>query len=486
MRNIRTPAAGEKPSPNNLSKYRWHDLPPLTPELERELLARAKAELARAVLTRKQAGDTSAADELIAHLHRHVRSFCAKWQYISPDLFNDAMGAGLNGLAEAIDRFDLSRPERLKTYATPWIKKYIREEVKRICRPGGGETRCDRWVAAHPDATIDEICAAGFERHDAEQAFWRRHHCHFQELQEQDGVGPSKSEKWVSADVQVNRRFSADHLAVLQVVGEICLNNAWKCALTPVQLGTRAGGVKPESVRAALRRAVKCGLIVIRNKVIFLADTVRHVLERPDEVELPAKATELRGNADQQADGMRPSGYANADKQANAMSLSGKGPKLKGELMKVETGLSSGEAVKVMTSVIPVDNEFSQKPADKDEPAEQVTRRRKNGKVVIILSEKSRSRSKDEDAPVMGAQWAEPAVYMNADAKQSARDQANALVASFVATGGTITKCVYGAKSTKIAKRSRCARPVTSIVEFKPRSRKAGPVSIEQRLNLAA
>src|SRR5262249_22921734 len=83
---------------------------------------------------------------------------------------------GTVGFLEAVQRFNLRRNRgRLSTYADHWIRKRVREAVKDWSKEGAaGETRQDRWLYSHPNATAEEIVAAiGGELVDAERAIAR-------------------------------------------------------------------------------------------------------------------------------------------------------------------------------------------------------------------------------------------------------------------------------------------------------------------------
>jgi DNA-directed RNA polymerase specialized sigma subunit len=76
-----------------------------------------------------------------------------------------------------------------------------------------------------------------------------------------------------------------DQIAVLRIIADVCLNklNNGKCALTPEQLGERAGGVPLARVNKTLQwaQAQDNGLIEIRDDVIFLSKAIEEALKEP-------------------------------------------------------------------------------------------------------------------------------------------------------------------------------------------------------------
>jgi hypothetical protein len=111
------------------------------------------------LVRRAQAGDDLARTRLLQFHHRCVLKIAgAKYHGLA---FQDRVAAGMLGLNIAIDRFDLNRNCRLRTYAWSYIHKEISEAAKEWCRCGQvGETRADRWLYSHPSATPEEVVAA--------------------------------------------------------------------------------------------------------------------------------------------------------------------------------------------------------------------------------------------------------------------------------------------------------------------------------------
>ena len=148
-----------EPTPNNLTLYRWRD-PILGPDEERDLIRWA------------QAGDARAKNVLTTRFHRAVLKIAAEFSGPSRD---DLVAAGMIGLADAIARFDLRRNTRLSAFAIALIRYSVSKEVKEWRRRAqSGETRADRWVYSHRDATPEQVVAkVGCSLKDAKEALQR-------------------------------------------------------------------------------------------------------------------------------------------------------------------------------------------------------------------------------------------------------------------------------------------------------------------------
>jgi len=140
---------------NDLSRYRWQS-PSLDLAEERDLLRKAKA------------GDRRAMEKLLQSFHRLVLSIAGK----SHGDRDDIIAAGVLGLMEAIQAFDLRHSARFSTIAKPYIQKRMREELKQDVRHGmRGETRADKWLWGNPGAAVEEIVkATGCSQKAAEEA----------------------------------------------------------------------------------------------------------------------------------------------------------------------------------------------------------------------------------------------------------------------------------------------------------------------------
>ena len=144
---------------NDLSRRRWRG-PVLSPDEERDLIRLA------------QSGDGRAKDRLVKSFHRQVLKIAGK--YFGP-AHSDLMAAGMLGFSEAIARFDLRCSRRLSTYAAPWIRKHVLLAVQHWSKDGdSSDTRADRYLFAHPNASVEEIVrAVGGSPKAAQAAIWR-------------------------------------------------------------------------------------------------------------------------------------------------------------------------------------------------------------------------------------------------------------------------------------------------------------------------
>jgi hypothetical protein len=131
----------------NLDCYRWYG-PILSHDEERDLIRRV------------QAGDKQAEERLVRCFGRTVLKIAGEFYGPTRD---DLAAAGFNGLLQAIRRFELSRTNGLKAYATPWIRKFIDAETRgkyidpKTGRLSGRETRADRILHANPDFTAEQL-----------------------------------------------------------------------------------------------------------------------------------------------------------------------------------------------------------------------------------------------------------------------------------------------------------------------------------------
>ncbi len=116
-----------------------------------------------------RAGDKLAGDRLAQSLLWLVRGIAGNQKkggkplygraFYGPS-FDERVAAGLAGLQEAINKYDFSRNTRLSTYARWRIMKSIGEECQRWRYRGmGGQTRADKYLFSHSDATAEEVAA---------------------------------------------------------------------------------------------------------------------------------------------------------------------------------------------------------------------------------------------------------------------------------------------------------------------------------------
>jgi RNA polymerase sigma factor (sigma-70 family) len=163
-RGLPKKSCAAEPKHSDLSRRRWHTPFPDRRE-QRQLIRDAKA------------GDERAKDKLLEAFHRLVLRIANEH---SGPVFEDLVSAGFAGLWVAITRFNENRGNGLEAYAPSWIKKYIRDEIKKWRREGqSGETGQDRYVYSNPYAAADEIVAAvGGTEGDANLAILRLHAGH--------------------------------------------------------------------------------------------------------------------------------------------------------------------------------------------------------------------------------------------------------------------------------------------------------------------
>ena len=88
-----------------------------------------------ALVQKVKRGDTAARDKLIEHTMYLVISIARDYTQTRPHLFEDAVGCGFQGLAKAVDKFDLRKGCLLSTYATWWIRQSIARPLNNLNRP---------------------------------------------------------------------------------------------------------------------------------------------------------------------------------------------------------------------------------------------------------------------------------------------------------------------------------------------------------------
>lgn len=92
--------------------------PVLTPEEEKDLIAKAKS------------GDEKAFEKIIISNQKLVVKEALKY-YFKEDNFLDLVNEGNKGLIEALKRFDLTRQNRFYTYAMWWVRSEIRRYLSK-------------------------------------------------------------------------------------------------------------------------------------------------------------------------------------------------------------------------------------------------------------------------------------------------------------------------------------------------------------------
>jgi hypothetical protein len=162
-RSVRISILGKKkkhedPTPNNLSAYRWR-IPLPSPERAAELVRRARE------------GDQEAARELVtiyhaviigcARKHRISYRFDRRGKEHTNSAFDDLIGRGFEALWQAVLSYKPSLGVPFDAYARRCISGQLSEESKAFVKRGlTRETRLDRWLFSHPNATPSQLVAA--------------------------------------------------------------------------------------------------------------------------------------------------------------------------------------------------------------------------------------------------------------------------------------------------------------------------------------
>jgi hypothetical protein len=162
------------PTPNNLSEYRWrHPLPDA--ERDAELVRLAKA------------GDPKAAREIVTNYHRYIVGRASKNRVTyrvrkkhkatgtvkehTNGAFDDLIGRGFEALWRAVLTYDESKGP-FHAYARRCISGQISKEASDFVKRGSvGETRIERWLFAHSNATPGELVAA-FKKRGTDIDLW--------------------------------------------------------------------------------------------------------------------------------------------------------------------------------------------------------------------------------------------------------------------------------------------------------------------------
>jgi DNA-directed RNA polymerase specialized sigma subunit len=116
-----------------------------------------------------RAGDKSAGNGLIESLLWLVRGIAGNQKergklkygraFYGPS-YDDKVAAGVSGLRDAIEKYDLRHNTRLSTYAVHWIMKAIGAECELWRYRGmGGQTRADRVLFSDTKLTAEELAA---------------------------------------------------------------------------------------------------------------------------------------------------------------------------------------------------------------------------------------------------------------------------------------------------------------------------------------
>jgi RNA polymerase sigma factor (sigma-70 family) len=150
-------------NPNNLTKWRWR-APILLPGEVADLLRATKG---------PEPAASAAKNTLFKAFHRLVLKEAKR--YCRDDGRNDDLiAAGMLGLAEAIDRFNLNRNNGFAAYALPYIRKRLKDASKAFNRNGwAGETRLQRLVYGDRDVTPErasEVMGRPVDQDEIERA----------------------------------------------------------------------------------------------------------------------------------------------------------------------------------------------------------------------------------------------------------------------------------------------------------------------------
>jgi hypothetical protein len=145
------------PAINDLVVHRWHG-PLLNRDQEVDIVRRV------------QAREGLAFDELLAGFHRKVlqianghmpkhwrRRMAFRDKHVNNLLFEDLVAAGVVGLWQAAPGFDTSLGFAFWTKARSRVLGAISDEARHWRRHGQGETRLERWLYAHPEATPEQV-----------------------------------------------------------------------------------------------------------------------------------------------------------------------------------------------------------------------------------------------------------------------------------------------------------------------------------------
>ena len=149
--------------PNNLCRYQWrHELPD-DPDGDAELVRLARL------------GDRKAAAEIVRNFHRVVIGRAGRHWRINYQSFkrrkehtngarDDFIGRGFLALWRAVLSWNPDKHGPFRGYAAACIGGQISNEASLFIKRGSvGETRIERWLFSHPNATPEELSAA-FEK----------------------------------------------------------------------------------------------------------------------------------------------------------------------------------------------------------------------------------------------------------------------------------------------------------------------------------
>jgi hypothetical protein len=145
---------------SDLVAHRWRRRP-FSPDEEIDVVGRLKA------------GERLAYDRLLAGFHgkllqvvsghmprRWRRRLPLRDKHTNNLLFEDLVAAGVAAMWKAALKFDLESGYRFWTAARMPVLGAISDEARRWRRHGSGESRLDRWLYTHPDASPEQVLRA--------------------------------------------------------------------------------------------------------------------------------------------------------------------------------------------------------------------------------------------------------------------------------------------------------------------------------------
>jgi len=155
------------PCINDLAVHRWRD--PLPSAAEEA-----------AIIRRMQSGDISgplqrSADfaKILAACHGHILKIADRYipryrrwgvrqkhKHTDHLFFEDLVAEGCRFLWRAALRFDPNNGYRFWTFARPSVAGAIADAARKWRRSGASESRIDRWLYNHPNATPEQVLAA--------------------------------------------------------------------------------------------------------------------------------------------------------------------------------------------------------------------------------------------------------------------------------------------------------------------------------------
>jgi hypothetical protein len=157
------------PCISNLVAHRWRR-PPFSPDEELDAVRRIQSADICGPLRFHRFDDFA---KLLAGFHGKVLQVAnghmpSRWRqrlalrdkHTNNLLFEDLVGAGVGAMWKAALKFDLEAGYRFWTGVRAPVLGAISDEARRWRRSGSGETRLDRWLYAHPEASPEQVLRA--------------------------------------------------------------------------------------------------------------------------------------------------------------------------------------------------------------------------------------------------------------------------------------------------------------------------------------